>query len=119
MIYTSYFDNLKNLPKDITPIAICGRSPDCYKGLEYKKLAPKLGFFQVWEKTHNNYYYVESFNELVLKPLSPKIVYEQLITLSKGNNNIALICYETPEKFCHRHLVRNWFMEAGFLIREF
>ena len=51
MIYTSYFDNLKNLPRNIIPISICGQAPDWYTGRQYKKLAPKLSFFMKWEKT--------------------------------------------------------------------
>lgn len=45
MIYTSYFAKLKELEKhNIIPISICGKAPDWYKGLQYKKLAPKYGF---------------------------------------------------------------------------
>lgn len=29
MIYTTYFANLKKLPKDIFPISIAGKTPDC------------------------------------------------------------------------------------------
>ena len=36
MIYTSYFAKVKDLPKSIVPIAICGKSPDWWDGLEYK-----------------------------------------------------------------------------------
>jgi len=40
MIYTSYFAKLKSLPEDIIPISICAKSPNWYKGLQYKRLAP-------------------------------------------------------------------------------
>lgn len=50
MIYTSYFAQLKNFPKDFVPISICGKAPDWYQGLQYKKLAPKWEFFQEWKK---------------------------------------------------------------------
>lgn len=36
MIYTSYFGKLKNLPKEIIPISICGKAPDWWTGLQYK-----------------------------------------------------------------------------------
>lgn len=46
MIYTSYFAKLKELEKhNIIPISICCKAPDWYKWLQYKKLAPKYGFF--------------------------------------------------------------------------
>ena len=50
MIYTSYFAKLKSLPENIIPISICGKAPDWYKGLQYKKLAPKYDFFMEWKK---------------------------------------------------------------------
>ena len=36
MIYTSYFGAIRNLPKNIIPISICGKAPDNWKGLQYK-----------------------------------------------------------------------------------
>ena len=119
MLYTTYFANLRNLPENITPIAICSKSPEGYKGLEYKKLAPKWSFFSVWRETGDNQYYVEHFDKEVLAGLNPNKVYYELVSLAGGNTEIALVCYETPEKFCHRHLVRNWFMIHGFPIKEF
>ena len=52
MIYTTYFAKLKDLPDYIIPISICGKAPDWYKGLQYKKLAPKYDFFMKWKKNH-------------------------------------------------------------------
>lgn len=45
MIFTTYFAKLKSLPSNTVPISICGKAPDWYKGLQYKKLAPKYRFF--------------------------------------------------------------------------
>ena len=50
MIYTSYFAKLDSLPNNIVPISICGKAPDWYKGLQYKKLAPKWNFFKIWKE---------------------------------------------------------------------
>ena len=50
MIYTSYFAQIRNLPNNIIPIAICGGIPQWYSGLWYKKLAPKYKFFICYEK---------------------------------------------------------------------
>lgn len=36
--WTSYFGNVRNLPSDIVPIGIAGKSPGGWKGLEYKSL---------------------------------------------------------------------------------
>lgn len=114
MIYTSYFANLRNLPKDIIPISICGKAPDWYKGLQYKKLAPKYGFFMEWKQNHDNNYYIEHFQNEVLDNLNISDVITQLYTLSK-DKDIALICYEKPTDFCHRHLVAEWIRNVGLL----
>lgn len=61
MIYTSYFAQLRNMPENIIPISICGKAPDWYDGLQYKKLAPKYGFFTEWKKIHDNDFLYRAF----------------------------------------------------------
>ena len=34
------------------------------------------------------------------------------------SDEFALICYEKPSDFCHRHLVSEWLKERGFDIEE-
>ena len=132
-LFTSYFRKLKSLPKSIIPISICGKSPEWYNGSQYKKLAPKYDFFMEWKKNQDNDYYVKCFNEQVLSNLEPFQVYQDLYyiaqdfveTLPEDDIRkklhkmgtpycIALICYEKPEKFCHRHLVSDWLANYGF-----
>lgn len=74
MIYTTYFAKLKSLPKDIIPISICGKAPTGYKGLEYKKLAPKYDFFKKWKETGDNDYYIKCFLAQVLADQNPNEV---------------------------------------------
>lgn len=106
-IYTSYFEKLNKLPKDIVPISIAGKAPDWYDGIQYKRLAPKWSFFQEWKKNGDNDFYIKHFNEEVLDWLNPNSVYEALWSLSKGKDCV-LLCYEPPGEFCHRHLVAEW-----------
>ena len=110
MIYTSYFAQLRNLPEDIIPISICGKAPDWYKGIQFKELAPKYDFFIKWKQTHDNNYYIEHFQKEVLDELNIGDILIELYTLS-DDKDIALICYEKPTDFCHRHLVAKWFNE--------
>ena len=117
-IYTSYFAKLRSLPENIVPISICGKAPDWYAGLQYKKLAPKYGFFIEWKKTHDNDYYIEHFNSEVLDQLNAKTIYEELSKMS-GGKDIALICYEKPSDFCHRHLIAKWFTNHGIPCEEY
>ena len=119
MIYTSYFAKLKSLPENIIPISICGKAPDWYKGLQYKKLAPKYDFFMKWKETKDNDYYIDCFNELVLKPLNARDVVGELQGITPyGTSDIVLICYEKPGDFCHRHLVADWLNNHGFRCEE-
>lgn len=112
MIYTSYFAKVKDLDSTIVPIAICGKAPDWWDGLQYKKLAPKWSFFKVWKETHDNCYYIENFNKLVLNELDPNEVVAELKNLA-NSDDICLLCYEKPEDFCHRHLVAEWLNNNG------
>lgn len=123
MIYTSYFAKLKQLENhNIIPISICAKAPDWYKGLKYKKLAPKYGFFMEWKKNHDNDYYIEHFQSEVLDQLDATDVILDFSRLSYGfnigENDIALICYEKPSDFCHRHLVAEWLNQNGFKCEE-
>lgn len=122
MIYTTYFGNLKKLPKNIIPISICGKAPNWWTGLQYKKLAPKYQFFMEWKKNKDNSYYIEHYNEEVLNGLQASEVVADLKHLCDksmySDCDIALVCYEKPEDFCHRHLVANWLEENGYECKE-
>ena len=118
MLYTTYFGNLRKLPDTITPIAICGKSPDWWNGYEYKKLAPKWAFFKEWKENHDNDFYIRCFEEQVLSKLNPNKVLEDLDNLA-GKGDKALVCYEKVGEFCHRHLVSAWFRENGIDIIEY
>lgn len=133
MIYTSYFAKLKSLPDNIIPISICAKAPDWYKGLQYKKLAPKYDFFMEWKRTHDNDYYMKCFKEQVTDQLDVyETVYElyekigiyldeEGISFSSESDNekhICLICYEKPVDFCHRHLVAKWLNDNNFKCKE-
>ena len=133
MIYTSFFAKLKELEKhNIIPISICAKAPDWYKGLQYKKLAPKYGFFMEWKKNHDNEYYIEHFKKEVLDGLDVIRVLNELQILMpeeikinmqspfyiNQDFHIALVCYEKPSDFCHRHLVAEWLRDNGYRCGE-
>lgn len=126
MIYTTYFDNLENLPENIIPIAICGKCPENYKGLKYPKLAPKKKFWLEWEQNKDNEFYKKHFKEEVLDnlnvveclhelydllPNKEELLKARCLPWDNSNISIALICFELPEEFCHRHLVADWINE--------
>jgi len=121
MIYTTYFAKLKKLPSNVIPISICAKPPKGYKGLQYKKLAPKYSFFSKWKETHDNNYYVKHFYEEVLNKLNPIEVLTEINNLLPKDIvkcDIVLVCYEKPQDFCHRHLVADWLNKNGYKCKE-
>ncbi len=132
MIYTSYFAKLNKLPSNVVPISICGKAPSWYHGIQYKILAPKYGFFMQWKQNHDNDFYIKCFNAEVLSTLDSRKVMLDLQTLipmeirkrqqddiwKSSDTHIALICYEKPSDFCHRHLVAEWLTVNGYKCEE-
>ena len=132
MIYTSYFAKLKFLPENVIPISICAKAPDWYKGLQYKKLAPKYDFFVKWKENNDNDYYIKCFNKQVLEQLSVMRVADEIQVMIPDeikrkmqapvwlstDYHVVLLCYEKPTDFCHRHLVANWLNKNGYRCEE-
>lgn len=104
-MYTSYFANLKNVAN---PLSISGKAPWWYRGPQFKVLAPKIGFFTDYKNgLIGEEGYVREFNSQVLGPLDPQETYDKLV--SQYGEDVTLLCYEAPGKFCHRRLVARWF----------
>ena len=118
IFYTSYFAKLKKLPDDVVPISICGKAPAWYNGLQYKVLAPTYNILMKYKNDHDEAYYVEHFNSEVLGRIRAMDVVNAISRLSGGAKKVALICYEKPTDFCHRHLVAKWLKENGYSCEE-
>ena len=129
--YTSYFAN-PDLKKDSRAllVSIAGKPPKGYDGAQYKKLAPSWDIWSQWhdsEDPDKNDRYTKRFKSEILAKLDPNEVNEDLLELFKlyydkenrNYNKIILLCYESPDNFCHRHLVANWLRDAGFDISEY
>lgn len=129
MIYTSYFGKLKKLPENVIPIAICAKVPEWYTGLQYKKLAPKYEILMQYKQDHDEANYIQCYKEQIIDKLDVNNVVMDLdyMMLDETNSidskidgvsHIALICYEKPSDFCHRHIVAQWFRENGYKCEE-
>lgn len=99
---TSYYAKNHDHPN---AVSIAGKAPHWYKGREYKKLAPKWGFFQKYKNDGNEDDYTVSYYLEVLSKLDPQEVYDEL------GEDAVLLCWEQTGHFCHRHLVAQWFEE--------
>jgi hypothetical protein len=122
MIYTTYFAKLKKLPENVIPIAICAKPPTGYNVAIYRMLAPKYDFFAKYKITKDAEEFTENYTGQVLNQLNPTRVIAELyyqIGAAPCSCDIALVCYEKSEDFCHRHLVANWLREHGYPCEEY
>lgn len=128
MIYTSYFGNIKKIlaaMPDARFISIAGKTPDWFDGKKFKALAPHYCWWKIWHKTFASNldskesiaWYTDMYNKTVLRDLNPLEIAQQLKDLADWHTTVIL-CYETPEKFCHRHLVSSWLNSFRVLSEE-
>lgn len=136
MIYTSYYNNVKNLLRfnnNLEFISIAGSEPDWYilddnskYALKYKKLAPKWNWWSEWSKkfyenpnsNESVDWYYKKYYETVLCKLNPIIVQHELLNMS-NHKDVVLLCHESPDKFCHRHIVSQWFRDSEIMCGEY
>ena len=128
MIYTSYFGNIKNILKAIPDaglISIAGKTPDWFKGEKFKTLAPKWNWWREWhdmfdgrlDSKESKDWYKQKYHKTVLNGQDPLHISQKLKDLVKWRSTFIL-CYEIPEKFCHRHIVAKWFNENNIQCEE-
>lgn len=96
---TSYFSKSSKHPN---AVSIAGKAPAWYTGRTYKKLAPKFYFFKKYKEDGDEESYTKQYYAEILNKLDPKETFKEL-----GEHSI-LLCWEAPDKFCHRHIVAEW-----------
>ena len=114
MIYTGYYVNMNKAPVDggYTFVAISRGIPSWFD----KPLLQLVELMPSWElidmaKKHDYEQYIRLYREKLAK-VSLRDVLDSI------PDNSILLCYEKPDKFCHRHIVRNWLNENGILCSE-
>jgi len=126
MLYTSYFDNIdhiRHLHPNMVFVSIAGCAPRNYCGLQYRDLAPKYNWWKEWhEKFSGNLnsidsirFYTDCYYKTVLDKLDALTVMSHFMSFEHS----CMLCYESPNMFCHRHLVSEWLTKNGFFIEEF
>lgn len=94
---TSYFAKYKGN----NGISIAIKSPPYFKGKEYSQLFPKWSFLKKYLNDKNEITYTIEYYKQILNTLDPYKVYNDL-------SDKVLLCWESPDKFCHRRLVAEW-----------
>lgn len=126
--YTSYYSNIKNIPKSCLCLGISYICPDWLKDnqdypnfiyVKNKCLAPSKELLydkktnKISEDEYKSRYIHELFNTIINK-MGYKDVPSFFIEMSDSieqeceirYEGIVFLCYEKPESFCHRHLLR-------------
>ena len=110
MIYTSYFAIAKRFPTECL-VSISLKSPSYFKRT-CKALAPTWDILSDYKRgLIGEEEYERRYKREVLSQYDPKRVAEIL-------DGKILLCYESPGKFCHRHIVAEWLKEAGCQVKE-
>ena len=111
-MHTSYFGNIKNLPKGKT-VAISQGVPGWYKGQRFLELAPSWDIVRLADPDTFNQCYAA-----ILAKLTPGRTYETIEAMVGGG--AILLCWEKPGEFCHRRIVAQWFEDTiGIQVPEY
>lgn len=131
-LYTSYFANIKNIHLDNAYfISIAGKTPNWFQGndsskyMKFSFLAPLKTWWKEWhdrfEENLNSIqsqsWYKQKYYETVLIEIDFSEFIHKLNNIDP-NGNFVFMCYETPNKFCHRHLLSDWIKLHGVDINE-
>ena len=119
MITTSSFKDWDSDFYQTVAISADGGKKAGFNGKVYKPLAPKKAFWDIWHNNigiipeeENTYYYVEQYYLQVLSKLDVETVFNDL-------NYKVLLCYESNQEFCHRHIVAAWIeLLLGEVVQE-
>lgn len=115
MIKTSYFAKYKK-PNGV---AITLYPPKWYDGPVYKDLAPTdkiLDWFKGLPKEEQETPKTARIYEALYR--RDVLAHLDVHKVANDLENKVLLCYETSDKFCHRHVVAKWLRENGYECRE-
>ena len=117
-IYTSYYNNLKNIPIGFVPIGVSLKTPIfALKRIKtFEKLFPDENTFEEYKGGVISEDDFRKEYELKLYKLNKKQIIRELFNMSNGTD-IVLMCWE-KEGFCHRHLIAKWLSIGGFKVEE-
>ena len=81
--------------------------PKDIKLFSLPELAPSKEILALKDKPEE---YENRYRAEILSCLQPKTIYQRLwnICADEESDNVVLLCYEAPDKFCHRHIVAEW-----------
>ena len=103
-------------------MSIARINSEWYDNPSYPKLAPSkelmFDFKYGANKGDTEFYTTEFMRYLDTREFKESIQELSGIYGPDALDRLALICYEKPSDFCHRHLVANWLRQHGADIYE-
>jgi hypothetical protein len=140
MIYTSYFAKIRKFPNTLVPVSIARFNPNWYSGQSYPKLAPSRTLLTDYKNGKVSEIKYREIYMNQLEQLDPNVVNHELWELTapllerqngaefdgnvytldevQSKFGIVLVCYEPVDKFCHRHIVTEWFTKHNIQCEE-
>lgn len=123
-VYTSYFAKIPKLPKNFELFSIAGYAPPGITVNTLPIFAPKKEWWNIWhdrfkdnlESEESIRFYTDAYQNTVLSLVSITAVRT---ILSIPGKTACLLCYERPERFCHRHIVAEFLNNNGFKVEEY
>jgi len=110
MIYTSYFSALRHIPEvdsgKLKAVSIALHSP---RNWPIDNSAFSLRPFPYMVNRYRDGSITKEEYEFDYR--SKILVNVSAFWILNYYNNSVLCCYESPDKFCHRHIVRRWIKE--------
>lgn len=116
MIYTSYFAKAKKLDDNYIIVGITRFPPSKFKN-NISFIAPSENLLYQYKINKIN---EKEYEKIYLKELYCNIdlLATYLKKIQQNNKHIVLCCYESSEKFCHRHILARELNKRGFNIKE-
>ena len=117
MVYTGYFSQIDNYLRFNSSLQLVSISLYTQNWIKqnycielYDKLMPEKDVLLQYKSTEHISDFIENFGKQ-LSRLNVDEVYGEL-------DNKIILCYERPEDFCHRQLVKLWFISNGYECKE-
>ena len=115
MIYTSYFAKAKKLNDGYLVLGITRFPPS--------KLKENIAFIAPSEELLYKYktgkVSEEEYEKIYLKEVGTNIdLFAQYLDVLGKDKHVVMCCYESSDKFCHRHILARELNKRGFNIKE-
>lgn len=112
-VYTSYFSNRRNFPDNFEVFSIVQYAPKWSKYRNIKDFAPSATLLRDYKRgdVTDKEYTIRYMLEM------SRIDIESILKSIKSDN-VIFVCYEKPNEFCHRHILRNILKRYGINAME-